>query len=182
MEIKAYQDGNDFVVVFKNCHPSQEKMIKNILSPAMCEDSTLLKEAEEESFDTLIGYGKYEYQCAEEVLASEGDRGYANISYLLKNKHVNANRMSAIKDVLNHYLMDRMDSIAEPYTYCEELTEAEARTFAKCYQFYLSDQQMADISEQAGFENFQTFLEKASETKIKSFAACLIEKIKKDIH
>lgn len=28
MEIKAYQDGGDFVVVFKNCHPSQEKMIK----------------------------------------------------------------------------------------------------------------------------------------------------------
>ena len=77
MEIKAYQDGGDFVVVFKNCHPSQEKMIKNILSPAMCEDSTLLKEAEEEykasdytedhHNDTeskcLVAVSEFVYQC-----------------------------------------------------------------------------------------------------------------------
>lgn len=177
MDIKAYQDGDDFVLVFKNCSADIKKMLETLLQPSLFAEASAEKG---ETPETVVGYGPYKSLTATEVLTKYGDAGYANLMYLISAKLLSKEAEEQARDSANLYLVDRFSSIDE--SYAENAEEKEIRSFAGHFAMYLSDTQKKSVTQQAGFEKFSDFIENAGILQIRSFASCMIDKIKKDMH
>ena len=176
VEIKAFQDGKDFVVVFKNCTPDMRAMLEGFLHPDILGDSSLEAIPEEEQ-DVVINYSKYKNASASEILREEGDAGYANLRWMLSNGVITTGA-ATLREMLSMYAFDAFSRISDPYKWVTEKSPEECRTFIKCFSDYLTDEMMAAAAEQAGYTDYTTFINNAGADVIRSFTAAFIEKNK----
>lgn len=176
-EIKAYQDGKDFVVIFKNCHPDQRKLIESLLKPEIIDDSNVVPTPEEDK-EIIINFSKYNNVSANDILRNEGDAGYANLRWMLSKGVINEDDELALRELLSMYAYETFSRISDPYKWVADKTVDECKAFIKSFSDYLTDEIMASAAEQAGYTDFSSFIDGAGEEVIRSFTAAFIEKNK----
>ncbi len=160
MKVRAYKDGNNFVLYFEDCNPDMEKFLKNMLSPLM-EGDSLLEEAEKESIDPVLptGIGQYSGKHVSEVLSEYGNRGYATVAYLL-NKNVLSDEAD-VREMLNQYLFDTFSGI-DPMEYAGSLSMEQADEWLKCFDSLVGSSLKLKAKNLMGYEDYDAFLKSGS--------------------
>ncbi len=162
VKIRAFRDGNDFVVYFEDCNIEMENFLKNLLNPVIESDSNL------ESVDVIEndpvvpdGFGKISGLHISEVLSKQGNKGYANISYLKDQKVFNTRDTSRVNEILNEYLVDKFSSI-DPQEYAGSLDMAQADEWIKCFDSIITASTKSKVINLTGFETYEDFIKEGT--------------------
>lgn len=158
MDIRMFQDGDDFYICFKNINPDTKKFLQNLLNPVMEADSQLYaaEKAEEEIMIPESYKGTNIYGLSvREVLNNLGNRGYANIVYI-RDKGDFRDKVSEVNRILGEYLFNTFSSI-DPQEYAASLSEAEADEWIMCFSSLITDDIKNTIKNATGFSSFDDF-------------------------
>ena len=163
VKIRAYQDGNDFVVYFENVNPDMKAFLQNMFNPIICGDA-LLEQPQKEAEDPIIpaNCGSYSGKHVSDVLSSDGNRGYANIVYLRDTAKVFSDKDSLyVKDLLDQYLFDTFSGI-DPQEYAGNLSEEQADEWIKCFNSLIDQNLRQKVKNITGFLTYEDFISKGS--------------------
>ncbi len=170
MNVKAYQDGTRFVMVFEDCTPDITECLKAFIKPVM-EAKAEVKPMKKEVIIKASGYdGMTIAQCLEE----KKDAGYAAIAHMMQD--FSEEERPIVEENLSNYIKERFLGI-DPYEFAEKLTDKQCAIFFKQF-LHAAAPYMKPISEQAGYASFKEFIEKAPLEQKRSAVAAVIEKIK----
>lgn len=156
INVMAYNDGDDFVLYFKNCSPDMKKFLTNMLNPLLCGDSQL-EQVEKETVDPVIpeGCGRYTGKRVSEVLIEDGNKGYAVIAYILGQHKFSGE--ADVRELLSQYLFDTF-SFVDPMEYAGSLSEEQADEWLKCFDSLVTPSLKQKAKNLTGFESYEEFL------------------------
>ena len=163
LEIRAFQDGNDFYICFKDINPSTKDFITSLLKPVM-ESESMLYAPEQASEDIMMpesikGHKLYGLSV-EEVLTKYGNKGYANIAYL-KERGDFGDKTPDVAAILNQYLFDTLSGI-DPERYAGDMNEEEADLWLQCFRTLINPNTKKAIKDATGFLSFEDFLKEGT--------------------
>lgn len=121
MNVKAYQDGTRFVMVFEDCTPDITECLKAFIKPVM-EAKAEVKPMKKEVILKASGYdGMTIAQCLEE----KKDAGYAAIAHMMQD--FSEEERPIVEENLSNYIKERFLGI-DPYEFAEKLTDKQDDT------------------------------------------------------
>ena len=163
VKIRAYKDGNDFVVYFENVSPDMESFLKNMFNPLMESDSKL-EAPQIEAEDPVLpeGCGKCSGMKISEILEAYGNRGYANIIYFVEVAKVFGTKDTlSVKDILEEYLFNTFSGV-DPKEYAAALSMEEATEWLKCFNNLVTEDTKQKVCNLTGFVDYRAYLKDAS--------------------
>ena len=190
----AFWDGDNFVIVTKNCTKEHAQRILDALNKADLMDTQMAPAAEAEPLtepeeimpvipddlftdpepgEIRFSSGKYAGLTPWEVLEQYKDKGYGNLSFLAMKGIPEALKVE-IRVAQDAYFKKRFEKSKDPFKDVSSATMDFCKTFFLYFDNVLSDEQKNSIAEQAGYIDFKTFLENASLEQLQSLIASII--------
>lgn len=148
MKIHAFEDGDDFVLVFEKASPDLKNMIIGLLSPVMEAAAEAEPKKEEPVMVDFFGQGQ---RSVQDILNEDGDRGYANLVYLCNNG-MDEVLKGKVQMLLNGYRRVRFPD--DVYTYVDGLSEEEVNDIFRYYMADISFNVKSKLLAQAGKRDF----------------------------
>ena len=175
--IKMYQEGKDLVIVFKNCTPDMKAMLEGFLQPAM--HSTAGGESENGDQEPQITFGRYKSLTPTEILKLDGDKGYANLMYILIERKVDlsAEEWAVTSTIVEAYFHERIRSFGDPYKYAEKATDDEVENFFKYFSYEFSGTEEKELLESTGCSNLNEYRKNVSIDTKRAAMARIMEKM-----
>lgn len=163
VKVRAFKDGNDFVLYFEDINPDMEEFLKNMLNPLLESDS-LLEHPQKEDDDPVIphGGGRYTGKRVSDILTEEGNKGYANIVFLKDTlKLFNTRDTMSVNEILDRYLVDNFSGV-DPYEYAGGLSEEAADEWIKCFDSLITTELKTKVKNLTGFSSYEDFIKDGS--------------------
>lgn len=182
----AFWDGDNFVIVSKNCTKEEAKKILMALAAADMDDiqettpssaepveepeevipvipDVLQQELHEMSApETVFPSGKYKGLTPSQVLDQYGAAGFGNLSFLSPKIRQKDESFADEIDKCLHENFRAIFNTDDPKKYASALSEQEADDFLKYYGGILSEKDKADIAGQAGAASYDDLLKDAA--------------------
>jgi len=190
----AFWDGDNFVIVTKNCTKEHAQRILDALNKADLMDTQMAPAAEAEPLmeqeeimpvipedlftdpepgEIRFSTGKYAGLTPWAVLEQYKDKGYGNLSFLARKSIPDALR-NEIRAAQKAYFKKRFEKSKDPFKDVSNATMEFCKTFFLYFDNVLSDEQKKSIAEQAGYIDFNAFIESASLEQLQSLIASII--------
>ena len=178
--INMYQDGNDLVIVFKNCTPDMKAMLEGFLQPALHSNSGGQNEKGDQS-EPKITFGRYKNLTPTEILKQDGDMGYANLMYILIERKVDlsAEEWTLTSTIVESYFHERIHSFGDPYKYAEEATDEEVENFFKYFAYEFSGTEEKELLESTGCSDLKAYRKNVSIETKRGAMAQIMEKMQR---
>lgn len=205
IERTTFNDGDRFVIVYKNCDAEMKKKILMALAQVEIDlpESTVTEaesanvapisdpvpvcpeipeegqepEKKEEEYSPVFTTGRYQGLSPAEVLEQHGDQGCGNLSYL-KARSKDPRQKAAIEEAMRSYFKKRF-SKEDPKALCSKWKEEQADLFFKYYIGIMSEGDKQTVLKKVGAIDFDSYLEGAPMDHKLSLAVALLEKYAK---
>lgn len=203
IERTTFEDGDRFVIVYKNCDPALKSRILDALAKAEAEQSDTISSREEgdvpvcpvsdpvpevpeipeepdraeEQSATAFKSGPYKGMTPDAVLEQFGDNGYGNLNFL-KEKRKFAEMKEEIEKAMKKYFKARFGS-ESPNTLCAKWTQEETENFFKIFGTLLSEEDKQKVLDTVGAIDYDVYMADAPLETKKSLAAAVIIKYAK---
>ena len=194
----AFWDGDNFCIVAKNCTKQQAKAILKALAELDAEGITEMeescaepvKEPEEampeiperiEECDEATGEfvftsaKQYTGKTPSEVLAEDGDKGFANLAFLAK-RVTSKQGLNDISSAMTMYFKNRFGRYKDPYTSVKKWDQTCCDKFFKYFTGIVNESDKEEIVQKLGMLDFPTFLSQGSLSAKQSAIAAIISK------
>lgn len=186
----VFWDGDNFVVVSKNCSQEQALKIMQALASAdlgveIVADAPVspVKEPEEvmpvdpEQRDKPPVFDspkRYAGKTPVDVLGAEKDKGFANLLFLRRKVHPQLR--SAIEEALQEYFQRRFQGCTDAFEYAGKLTEKQCDTFFKYFGGVASEADQNVVREGHGSLNYEQAWKESNIEQKRALVAALIDK------
>ena len=203
IERTTFEDGDRFVIVYKNCDPALKSRILEALAKAeadLPEDVTAKTEEDvpvypvndpipevpvipegpeqtEEQAPVTFRSGPYKGMTPAAVLEQFGDNGYGNLNFL-KEKQKFAEMKEEIEKAMKKYFKARFGS-ESPNTLCAKWTQEETENFFKIFGTLLTEEDKQKVLKTVGAIDYDVYMADAPLETKKSLAAAVIIKYAK---
>ena len=194
----AFWDGDNFCIVTKNCTKAQAKAILSTLAELDADGITEMEEScakpikepedvmpdiPEEISPTEASLSEYVFTSAKqytgktpsEVLEEDGDKGFANLSYLI-TRVTSVQGKNDIASAMSAYFKKRFGVYKDPYTAVKKWDMENCDKFFKYFKGIANDKDKEEIVQKLGMLDFTTFLNSDSLSTKQSAIAALISK------
>ena len=195
----AFWDGENFVVVTKNCSKEQANKILKAMADADLNDVEMAEESyaepviEEElaipdissAIDApaedvpakkiTLNNKKYHGMTPDEVLARDGYAGFANLAYIRDHSNDSATK-TEIDRSLSAYFKNRFGRVKDPYRSVTRYDMDQCKKFFLYFAGILPEEKQEELAQKAGAIDFQIMLKEASLEELQSLIAAVIEK------
>ena len=194
----SFWDGDNFVVVNKNCSKEQALKMMQALSAAdlgleeiapalakpVTEPAETLPEIPEDvpETDRVLDFGVYEGKTPEEVMENADSKGkaFANLTFYqaLYGKKGDTFMEHEIRGVLTKWFHILFGKMEDPYLSVAKWSEKKCETFFKLYGGILTTEEKATLADQGRFSHFDQMMEESTFDQKKSLIAEIIRKYK----
>ena len=199
----TFEDGDRFVIVYKNCDPELKKRILKALVEAEIEipkEECQITEEEEAQVEPIVDNapempacesespeaekacmvfpsGRYQGMTPEQVLEKDADSGYGNLTYI-REKIRNESMKEAIRTAQAAYFKKRFaDGIPEER--CAKWTEEETDNFFRFFGDLMTEADKQKVMERVGAIDYDSYMREAPVNIRKGVAAAIITKYRK---
>lgn len=176
LDVKMFQDGNDLVVVFKNCTADTKAILEALIHPITEEPSNAVPVEEPEP---VISFGRYQNMTPSEILETDGDVGFANLEYLLTKRKISGADESRVILILGEYLKRKVSGILDPFEYAGSVTDKEVIDFFNYFSEEFTGENKEMCCRSTGALTFDTFFKESSIDIKRSAMAEIITDMKK---
>ncbi len=128
----------------------------------------------------LFSSTRYIGLSPEEVLEQEGDKGYANMAFLVKRAKtspekypMDENLIRAIEKSNAVYFRNKFEHM-DPFEYAKGLGRAECQNFYRFFSAVLSEDAESDVLKQSGYQDMKQFIDEGTGEQLKALVAVMI--------
>lgn len=193
MNIRTFWDGNDYVIVIKNCNREDTKnaicTVVSALAAEECPESCAVPIVEpQETMPSIpvsdepvpefrLNTKKYHGMTPMEALEQDKKKAYGNLAFRL-SKTKDPVEKEAIKKALDEYFKATFaPAKQDPYAFVQQkFTMENCQEFFLYFGSILTDAEKSSVADMAGMADFDTFLKTGTLTQLQSLLATVLEK------